>query len=154
MTMLWLPVGRPVAGEMEVIVGAVDGSTGGMTGSWKLSVTLLVTLLTVTVTTTGPATVDVTVALATPLVVVRINVVGLSAVSVKFAFSAVVANSTAVPFGTGALFCVPVAVIVEMEPVNGAAVVTVRAMLAPEGGCVPPVLPDPLPLVPVMGGGA
>ena len=84
--------------------------------------TLLVTLLTVTVTTTGPAADDVTVALATPLVVVRIKVVGLSAVSVKFAFSEVVANSTAVPFGTAALFCVTVAVIVEMEPVNGAAV--------------------------------
>src|SRR5258706_8273202 len=139
---------------MEPIVGVVDVGGCGMSGSLKLRVTLLVTLLTVTVTTTGPAVDEVTVALATPLVVVRINVVGLSAVSVKFAFSVVVANSTAVPFGTATLFSVTVAVIVEMEPVNGAAVETVRAMLAPTGGCVPPVLPDPLPLVPVMGGGA
>src|SRR3954447_7206219 len=141
---------------MEEIVGVVGVGVGAMTGSWKLSVTDFVTLLTVTVTTTGPATEEVTVAFATPLVVVRINVVGLSGVSVKLAFAVVVANSTAVPFGTGALFCVTVAVIVEVEPVNGAAVVTVRAMLAPVGGGVPPLLPVPfpLPLVPVMGGGA
>jgi hypothetical protein len=127
-------VGRPVTGEMELIVGDVDVGGGVMIGSWKLSVTLLVTLLTVTVTTTGPATDEVTVGLATPAVVVRINVVGLSAVSVKFAFREVVANSTAVPFGTATLFCVTVAVIVAMELVNGAAVETARAMLAPTGG--------------------
>src|SRR5689334_4568127 len=133
MTMLWLPVGRPVAGEMELIVGAVDGGGGGRITSWKLSVTVLLTLFTVTVTTTGPGAEDVTVALATPLVVVRINVVGLSAVSVKLAFGEVVENSTAVPFGTGALFSVTVAVIVEMEPVDGVGVETVMAMFAPTG---------------------
>src|SRR5436305_9164790 len=145
MVTVWLPVGRPVAGEIEVIVGAVDGGTGGTIGPWKFSVTLLVTLLTVTLTTTGPAVDDVTVAFATPAVVVRINVVGLSAVSVKFAFRDVVENSTAVPFGTGALFCVTVAVIVDVEPLNGDPDETARAMVAPTGGGVPPLLPEPLP---------
>ena len=84
-----------------------------MTGSWKLSVTLLVTLLTVTLTMTGPATEDVTVALATPLVVVRINVVGRPRIGEDRVQWCTVENSTAVPFGTAVLFTVTVAVIVE-----------------------------------------
>src|SRR5205823_3879844 len=101
----------------------------------------------------GPAVLAVTVALATPAAVVLINVVGLSDVSVKLALRLVVENSTAVPFGTGALFNVTVAVIVEVDPVNGVAFDATSAMLAPTGGCVAP-FPVPVPLVPVIGGGA
>src|SRR4051794_2447958 len=110
MTTCWLPVGSPWLGVMAVMVGDVGVGVGGMIGSRNVTVMLFVTLLTVAVTTTAPGADEVTVALATPLVVVRINVVGASAVSVKDAFAVVVANSTAVPLGTGALFSVTVAV--------------------------------------------
>ena len=95
-----------------------------------------------------------TVAFATPLVVVRISVVGLSAVSVKLAFGDVVENSTAVPFGTGALFCVTVAVIVDVEPVNGGAVDDREGDARARRRRRAAMLPEPLPLVPVIGGGA
>src|SRR5258708_7216756 len=153
MVTVWFPVGSPKLGLMRLIVGVVGVGVTGMTASWKLIVMLFVTLLTVAFTTTGPAVLAVTVALAMPAVVVRISVVGLSVVSVKLALRLVVENSTAVPFGTGVLFCVTVAVIVDIEPVVAGFVDATSAMVAPPGGGVAP-LPVPVPVVPVMGGGA
>src|SRR5258706_536355 len=72
----WFPVGSPETGLMLLIVGAFEGGVTGMIGSVNVSVMLFVTLLTVTFTMTGPAVLAVTVALATPAVVVLINVVG------------------------------------------------------------------------------
>jgi len=90
---------------------------------------------------TGPATEEVTVALAMPFVVVLRLSSDCQSV-VKFAFSAVVTNSPAVPFRYGALFCVTVAVSVDVEAVNGVVVVGSEVRLAPVGGgVVPPVPP-------------
>ena len=122
-----------------------DGGSGGMTGSWKLSVTDLGHVV------DGDGDDDRTGRRSrSPSLWPRrwswcgSTWSGLSDVSVKFAFSVVVANSTAVPFGTGALFCVTVAVIVDVEPVNGDAVVTARAMFAPTGGWRPATAARPV----------
>src|SRR5687768_16389461 len=50
----------------------------------------------------------------------------------------VVENSTAVPLGTGALFCVTLAVMVTVESTTGLGFDTDRVTTTPVGGVVPP----------------
>src|ERR1044072_5656224 len=74
MVRISLPCGRPAVDEMLEMTGAVLG--GGVTTGLRLNVTVVVlaTLATVAVTVAVPAVDDVSVAVAAPLVVVRIMV--------------------------------------------------------------------------------
>src|SRR2546421_6450195 len=90
------PAGGPVDGTTLVIVGVVDGGCG-VTGTVEnVTSTEAETFATVALTCAVPAPADVSVAVATPLVVMRMLVLAPVSVNVP----SVVVNCTAVPLRT------------------------------------------------------
>src|SRR5713226_3297578 len=143
----WVPpLGGPLFGTMLVIVGVVDGGCGVTGCVENVTVVDLDTLPTVAETVAVPAAAEVSVAVATPLVVVRIVVFAPVSVNVP----RVVVNCTAVPLGTFALFSCTVAVMMTLEFTSGFALETVSVMVALVGGVTPP--PGVVP--PGVNGGA
>src|SRR5262245_53626091 len=115
------------------MVGAVGGGGGGLSRALKVMSIVRTTLLTIAVTRTRPAAPVVSVTVATPFVVVLMT---LSPPPLRA--PALVENSTAVPFGTGWLLSVTVAVIVTLESTSGFVFVAVSTRLTPVGGGEPP----------------
>ena len=127
---------------MAALEALISGPSFEIAASWLSSVASCVfqgvstfwRLATIADTVAVPTRADVRVTVATPLVVVRITVWALASVNVpRF-----VSNSTAVPFATGWLFSVTVAVTVVLEFTCTVGFATVSVIAAVAGGVVPP----------------